>query len=179
MSGERPPWTVAVLALALVVKAVHLRDLPALVVAAQQRHVRRVPRLQQQQVGEHLQAVVAPVDEVAHEDVVRRRHLPRRLEQVQQVVVLPVDVAHDLDRRLELEQRRLVDKDVRGLVDQVRHVIGAQRDGRARFLCERAWQLMSWRFHEAASLIFMHSCLRWCVRAGRGSRVEHERAAPR
>ena len=36
------------------------------------------------------------------------------LKEAQQVVVLPVDVTHDLDRRLELKERRLraVEKNV-------------------------------------------------------------------
>jgi len=40
------------------------------------------------------------------------------LEQPQQIVVLPVDVPHDLDRRLKFKQRGLVDKEGRRFVDQ-------------------------------------------------------------
>jgi len=59
-----PGIGVAVLALALVVEAVDLGDLPALVVAAQQRHVRWIPRLEQQQQREHFQAVVSTIHEI-------------------------------------------------------------------------------------------------------------------
>mmetsp|Transcript_35740 Transcript_35740/g.87966 ORF Transcript_35740/g.87966 Transcript_35740/m.87966 type:complete len:225 (-) Transcript_35740:339-1013(-) len=94
-----PHVGVAVLAQALVVEPVHLGDLAALVVAAQQSDALRPPRLEQQQQGEGLQRVVPAVHKVTHEDVVGVRHVPARLEQLQEVVELPVDVPHDRDGR--------------------------------------------------------------------------------
>jgi len=48
----------------LTVETVHLRDLPALMVPAQQRDAVGPLGLQDQQVGEGLQAVVTPVHKV-------------------------------------------------------------------------------------------------------------------
>mmetsp|Transcript_39431 Transcript_39431/g.127608 ORF Transcript_39431/g.127608 Transcript_39431/m.127608 type:complete len:282 (-) Transcript_39431:86-931(-) len=78
----------AVLAQALVVKAVHLRDLPRLVVAPQQRDPVRPAGLEQQQQRHRLDRVVAAVDEIAHEDVARLRAGASAVEQLQQVVEL-------------------------------------------------------------------------------------------
>lgn len=50
---------------ALVVKAVHLRDLPRLVVASDQRHAVGVPDLERQQEEERLDRVEPSVDVVA------------------------------------------------------------------------------------------------------------------
>ena len=55
---------------ALTVEAVHLRDLPGLVVAAQQCDLVGPLGLERQQPGERLQAVVAAVHEIAQEHVV-------------------------------------------------------------------------------------------------------------
>ena len=74
----------------------HLCDLSALMVASQQRHVCWVSCLEQQQQCEHLQAVAAPVNKVAHEDVACGGHLPASVKQPQQVVELPVNVTTDL-----------------------------------------------------------------------------------
>ena len=82
--GAVPPRIgIAVLALALVVEAIHLRDLAGLVVAAQQRHARGVPRFEEEQEREGFQGVEAPVHEVAHEDVGGVGHLPTRGEQLE------------------------------------------------------------------------------------------------
>ena len=64
--GAVPPHVDrAVLAQALVVKAVHLRDLPRLVVAADQRHAVREPHLERQQQQKSFHRVEAAVDKVA------------------------------------------------------------------------------------------------------------------
>ena len=54
------------------------------------------PCFQQEQDGEDLQAVVTPVNKVAHEDVAGGWHLPPGLEQTEQVMKLPVDVTTHL-----------------------------------------------------------------------------------
>ena len=71
----------------------HLCDLSAFVVSPQQRHVRGIPRFAQHQQREDLQAVVASVYKVSHEDVVGAWRLPAGVEQLQQVVKLTVYVA--------------------------------------------------------------------------------------
>jgi hypothetical protein len=55
-------------------------------------------------------------------------------------VELAVDIAHDLDRRLELEQRWLVHADRCRLVDQPGYLVRRQVDCAARLLCERREQ---------------------------------------
>jgi len=87
-----PRVGIAVLAHALVVEAVHLCDLPRLVVTAQQRHLLWVLGLEDEQLRERLEAVVAAVDKVAHENVVGLGRVAARAEQLLQVVVLTVDV---------------------------------------------------------------------------------------
>mmetsp|Transcript_39432 Transcript_39432/g.127611 ORF Transcript_39432/g.127611 Transcript_39432/m.127611 type:complete len:314 (-) Transcript_39432:100-1041(-) len=112
----------AVLAQALVVKAVHLRDLPRLVVAPQQRDPVRPAGLEQQQQRHRLDRVVAAVDEIAHEDVARLRAGASAVEQLQQVVELAVDVAADGDRRLHRLHRRLFQHQLLHILAQVLEV---------------------------------------------------------
>ena len=93
-STTHPPnIDAAVLAQALVVEAVDLGDLPALVVAADQRDAVGVADLEGQEEEEGLDGVVAPIDEVAEEEVVLVGTLAPDLEQLDEVVELPVDVA--------------------------------------------------------------------------------------
>ena len=58
----------------------YLCNLPALMIASQQSHVRRISSLQEHEQGEGFQAVVTPVYKVAHEDVVCAGDLPPCLE---------------------------------------------------------------------------------------------------
>ena len=83
-----PGVGVAVLGLALVIETVDLGDLTGLVVAAQQRDPIRPFGLQRQQAGECFEAVVAPVDEVAEEHVVRVGYGATSAEQLLQIIEL-------------------------------------------------------------------------------------------
>ena len=96
-------------------------------VAPQEEEGRRVPDLVAQEQGDGLDGLPRAIDVVAQEDVVRRggeaadlrakenssraarsRHAPRAgLEEPQQVMVLTVRVAADVQRRLQLEQHGL------------------------------------------------------------------------
>lgn len=87
----------AVLPHALVEEAVNLCDLSTLVVATEQVDAVGVPRLVAQQQTDRLHRVVAAVDVVAHEEVVRVGRLASDLEELQKVVQLTVDVAADCD----------------------------------------------------------------------------------
>lgn len=68
-------------------------------VAAQQRDMRRMRRLEQHQQGKHLQAVVAAVHKVAHKNVIGAGHLTAGLKQLEQIVELAVYVSADLQGR--------------------------------------------------------------------------------
>ena len=104
---ERLPDLDGGAALALVVEAVDARHVGALVVPPQQEEVLRVLELVAEEQQDGLEALLAAVHVVAEEEVVGVRREAAHLEGAQQVRVLPVDVAHDLDRRVQLDQRRL------------------------------------------------------------------------
>ena len=87
----------------------HLSDLPWFVVASEQGHLVRPPRLEHHQPGEGLQAVVAPVHKVPHEDVVglwrwtpspdvqrigqpKQSHFENLPEEFFQVIELPMNI---------------------------------------------------------------------------------------
>ena len=117
------PWVgVAILALALVVEAVDLRDLPRLVVAAQQRDAVRVARLEQQQHGHRLDTIVPAVDKVAHEDVAGVRALAAVAEELEQIVKLPVDVAADGHRARHRLHCALLEHDLLHVLAEVLEV---------------------------------------------------------
>ena len=80
-----PDVGVAVFAQALVVEAVDLRDLPRLVVAAEDGDAVTVPDLERDEQRRRLDRVVAAVDVVAHEQVVRVRRGPADAEQLEEV----------------------------------------------------------------------------------------------
>lgn len=68
---EPPDVRIAVLAQALVVEAIHLRDLPRFVVPAQDGHPIAVAQFEGDEEGNGLDGVISSVDVVAHEEVVR------------------------------------------------------------------------------------------------------------
>ena len=67
-------------------------------IASQEGHVGRPPRLEQHEQREGLQAVVAAVHKVPHEDVVRLGDLPARREELQEIMKLPMDVSAHLSK---------------------------------------------------------------------------------
>ena len=88
-----PRVRASVLLHALVVEAVHLRDLASLVVAAEQRDAVGVTRLQGEEQLDTLHAEVAAIHVVAHENVFGVRHISAETEQLAQVVELTMDVS--------------------------------------------------------------------------------------
>ena len=87
----------AVLPHALVIKTIHLGDLPALVVSTKKRNAVWVEDLQRKQEQKRFDAVVASVDIIAHEEVIRIRTFASDKEQLLQIVELTVDVSTDLE----------------------------------------------------------------------------------
>jgi hypothetical protein len=68
------------------------------VVAAQQEEVLGVLDLVAEEQQDRLEALLAAVDVVAEEEVVGRGREAAHLKEPDQVRILPVDVADDLDR---------------------------------------------------------------------------------
>mmetsp|Transcript_91951 Transcript_91951/g.233805 ORF Transcript_91951/g.233805 Transcript_91951/m.233805 type:complete len:308 (+) Transcript_91951:258-1181(+) len=100
--------------LALIIETVDAGDGGALVVAAQQEEVLGELRLVAKHQGNCLQRLLAAVDIVAQEDVVAVWREAAILEDAQQVVVLPVHIAANLDGGLEFEQGILRQEDLAG-----------------------------------------------------------------
>lgn len=95
--GEGLPQLDVVPALALIVEAVNAVDGGALVVPAEDEEVLGVLYLVGEEQAYSLEGLLASVDVVAKEQVVSLRGEAAVLEEAQQVVVLPVDIAADLE----------------------------------------------------------------------------------
>lgn len=91
----------AVLSETLVVEAVHLGDLPRLVIATYERDAIRVAHFERQQEQERLDRVEAAIDEIAEEQVVRLGYVATDAKQLFQIVELSVNVAANGDRRVD------------------------------------------------------------------------------
>jgi hypothetical protein len=84
---EAPDVRIPVLTQALVVETIHLRDLPGLVVPTEDGDAVGVAQLERHEEGDGLDGVVAAVDVVAHEQVVRVRRVSADSEELGQVVL--------------------------------------------------------------------------------------------
>lgn len=65
--------------------------------------------LQSQQQQESLDRVIAAIDKVAHEQVVRLGHITSDFEQFLEIVELPVDVAAHLNREQDRRNVKAAD----------------------------------------------------------------------
>merc|ERR1719265_1758353 len=90
---ERLPQADAVAPFALVVKAVYPVDGCALVVATQKEEILGALDLVGKEQADSLQAMLAPVDIIAKEEVVRLRREATALEESQDVRVLAMGIA--------------------------------------------------------------------------------------
>lgn len=95
--GEGLPELDVVPSLALIVETVYTVDGSALVVAAQDEKVFRVLDLVRQQQADGFEGLLAAVDVIAEEEVVGLRREAAILEQSQEIVVLAVDIAANLE----------------------------------------------------------------------------------
>ena len=123
-------------------------------VAAQQEEVLGVLDLVGEQEGDDLEPVLPTIHVVAQEQVVGVRREAAVLEEPEEVMVLAMDVADDLDRRLQLKKRRLVDEHSGGLFYQIVEVIARQLTGRAGLFCGRKGRGCGGR-------AFLRSCKLW------------------
>lgn len=127
LSAVLPGIGAGVLLLALIVEAVDLSDLARLVVAAQQRNLLRIPRLEYQEQGKGLQAVVSSVNKVTHEDVVCVGQLTSCAEELKEVIELTVDITTDGDRAVDRLHVRLLEQELLDLFAELLEVRLAQR----------------------------------------------------
>ncbi len=122
LAAVAPHIDAAVLAHALVVEAVHLRDLARLVVAAYQRDAVRIAHLERKQQQERLHRVEAAVDEIAQEEVIGLGTHAAVLEELHEVEELAVDVAADGDGRIHMLHITLFDQDLARLEAELLHL---------------------------------------------------------
>jgi len=113
-----PNVGVAILAQALVVEAVDLRDLPRLVVAAQQVDALAVAHLERDEQRDSLHRVVATIHIIAHEEVVRVGARAADAENLHKIVELGVDVAADDHGRAHRLHIGLLVEDLAGLLTE-------------------------------------------------------------
>lgn len=106
-----PHIGIAVLSQALVVEAVDLSNLPRLVVASQDGDALAIPHLESDEEGDRLDRVVASVDVIAHEEVIRVWGVAANAEQLGQVVELAVDVTAYCDGAPDSLDVRLLQQD--------------------------------------------------------------------
>lgn len=115
-----PPHVgVAIFPQTLVVKTVHLRDLAAFMVAADEGDAVGPADFEGEQEQESLDRVESPVYKVAHEEILDVREGTARVEELEQVVKLAVDIAGDCDgggNRLDIG---LVDEEFAGAVAEL------------------------------------------------------------
>lgn len=99
----------------LIVEAINTIDACALMVATEDEEVLRVADLEGEEEADGLDGLSSTVDVVTQEEVVCIGREAAVLEEPEQVVVLTVDVATNLDGSIELQKRHLLKKDGPGL----------------------------------------------------------------
>jgi hypothetical protein len=91
---ETPHVGIPVLPQALVIEPIHLRDLPRLVVAPQNRHAVSIPQLERDKQRHRLDRVVPAVDVVPHEQVVGVRRVSANPEELREIMLYPDLIKH-------------------------------------------------------------------------------------
>ena len=119
---ELLPNTNGVASLALIIKAIDAVDLSALVIAPQQEEVLLELHLVRQEQDDRLKTVLAPVNIIAQEQVVRLGREPPILEKSEQVRKLSMRVTADFYGRLKLEENRLLHENLTRYLAEQRHI---------------------------------------------------------
>lgn len=122
VAAVAPDVRTAILSCALVVEAVHLGNLPRLVVAPDERHPVRVSDFERQQQQECLDRVQAAVHKVAEKQVVGIRAHAAHTEQLHEIVKLAVNVATDGHGRVHALDVGLLDENVARLRTELLHL---------------------------------------------------------
>ena len=100
VSAVSPNIERAVLPQAFIVKSVDLGDLPALVVSPDQRDQVGIADFIGEEQQKGLNAVEAPVHEIAQEKIADARNVAAVFEEFEQIIELSMDVAADGYRRI-------------------------------------------------------------------------------
>lgn len=95
--GERLPQLDVISPLALIVESVDTVDRGALVVTTKNEKILRVFDLVCEQQADGLERLLATIDVIPEEEIVRLGREAAVLEETQQIVVLAVNVTADLD----------------------------------------------------------------------------------
>lgn len=87
-------------------------------VSSQEEEVFRIEDFVNKQQGQGFQRLLSSVDVVPEEELVGLGGKLPEVEKTEQVVVLPVNVAQNFDRRSELQEHRLTLNDFEGVLDE-------------------------------------------------------------
>ena len=93
-----PDIGVSVLPQTLIVEPIHLSNLPRLVVSSQDRDPILESHLQRNQQSHSLNRVVASVHVVTHKEIIRVWGPPSNLEELHEIMELPVDISAHSNR---------------------------------------------------------------------------------
>ena len=139
--GEQLPHSpAAILSHTLVVKPIHLGDLPALVIPSQQMNAVRKTCLQAQEQADRLNGIVSAIHIVSHEQVVRVRGLPSDTKELKQIVQLAMYIAANRHRAVHRLYIRLLHQRLLRLIAQ------------QPYLCLRQWLALIQLFHPSVKI---------------------------
>mmetsp|Transcript_19392 Transcript_19392/g.56728 ORF Transcript_19392/g.56728 Transcript_19392/m.56728 type:complete len:305 (+) Transcript_19392:329-1243(+) len=123
----------AVLPNALVVEAVHLRDLAGFVIAPEDKDSIGIADLEADQHGDGFDGVISPIDVIPHEEVVGIGRRSADAVQLHEIVPLAVNVAAHRDGRGDRLDVGFVGEMFPRLVAQLTHLRFAQRSADGQF----------------------------------------------
>lgn len=118
-----PDFRIPILPLTLVVEAIHLSDLPHLVIASQDSYPVRESHFRSDQKRHCLYRKVTSVYVISHEQVVCVRWLASDLEKLLKVMELPMDVSAYSHWRSYLDDVGLVYQDFLSFLAEYSHLI--------------------------------------------------------
>lgn len=124
--GDCFPQADSKLALALIVEAVDLVELTAFMISAEEEEVEGILDLVGHEQAKALKGLFAAINIVPQEEIAALSWLAHLLEDVQQVLELPVDVSANHNWGIQLEQHRLADQHCPAQIAQTFHLILTQ-----------------------------------------------------
>mmetsp|Transcript_32093 Transcript_32093/g.53031 ORF Transcript_32093/g.53031 Transcript_32093/m.53031 type:complete len:208 (+) Transcript_32093:716-1339(+) len=110
--GKRLPQLDSESSLALVIKAVDAIDGSTLVVTTEHEKVLRILDFVSKEKANCFQRLLATVHVITQKHIIGFRREASVFKETQQIIVLPVDITTDLDRRFEFEKHGLANQKV-------------------------------------------------------------------